>query len=444
MHISGNVGWSYEEVLPYFKKSENNIDPDIANNTKYHSVGGYLSVGRFPYEERNAKTIYEAFKEIGYDGIDFNTETHSGVMSVQATQENGERRSTNRAFLEPIRNTRRNLKVVTGVRVTKVLIHAENKTAYGVQYAFEGNRNATGKVFAKKEVIISAGTINSPQLLMLSGIGPKESLAPLGIPIIKDLKVGQNLQDHFTAPGVFFSLNEDARVMPSNEDILIDSLRYSFSRRDSPWASIAACKTVAKINSRYANKLIDNPDIQFIFTTKSSHDEMIMPFCYYDQIIVNPLILRPKSRGYLTINTTDPFSQPLIYPNYFKEPEDIDVILESYKVAVELGKTKALTDAGFKVNASFLPRREDFLSGTSPLWGPEAVYTLHHQSGTCKMGPKKDAAAIVDPQLKVHGVEGLRVADASIMPYITSGNTNAPCIMIGEKVSDIIKQAWGQ
>jgi choline dehydrogenase len=444
LYISGNVGWSYEEVLPYFKKSENNMDPDIANNTKYHNVGGYLSVGRFTYIERNAKEIYEAFKELGYNDIDFNTETHSGVMSVQATQENGERRSTNRAFLEPIRDKRNNLKVVTNVRVTKVLIYPDNQTAYGVEYASEKNRSKTGKVFAKKEVIISTGAVGSPQLLMLSGIGPTETLSPLGIHVIKDLKVGQNLQDHFSAPGVFFTLNENARVMPSNEQILIDSIKYSSSRRDSPWASIGASGICAKINMRYANKSIDNPDVQLIFTTHTTCTKKRIPICYYNQINIHSALLRPKSRGYVTINTTDPFSQPLIYPNYFTEPEDIDTITDSYNIAIQLGNTKTLRDAGFIVNASFLPTREDFESGTNPLWGPEAFYSFHHQSGTCKMGPMNDATAVVDPQLKVHGVKGLRVADASIMPYVTSGNINAPCIMIGEKVSDMIKQSWGQ
>ncbi|XP_069680338.1 glucose dehydrogenase [FAD, quinone]-like [Periplaneta americana] len=438
----GNTGWSYKDVLPYFKKSENNMDPDIANNTKYHSTGGYLSVQRYPYLEKNAKAIHEAFRELGYNGIDFNTETHTGVMFAQATQENGERRSTNKAFIEPIRHKRANLKVVPNVRVTKILIHPENKTAYGVEYANEIDRSETGRVFASKEIVLSAGAVNSPQLLMLSGIGLKETLEPLGIHVIQELNVGRNLQDHFSAPGVFFTLNEKARALPSNEEILIDSVKYSKAKRDGPWATVAASGTCAKVSTRYANHSIDNPDFQLIFTTHSSCAETKMPICYYDEINFHSTLLRPKSRGYVTINTTDPFVQPLIYPNYFTAPEDVDATLESYNIAIQLGNTKALKDAGFVLNASFVPTKEDFESGNNPLWEPYAWYSFHHQSGTCKMGPSSDSAAVVDPQLKVHGIHGLRVADASIMPFVTSGNTNAPCIMIGEKVSDMIKNSW--
>ena len=441
-NFSGNDGWSYEDVLPYFKKSENNLDPDIANNTRHHGVGGYLSVGKYPYQDRNAKAIHDAFQEIGYNGVDFNTETHAGVMAVQATQRNGYRQSSNRAFIDPIRSNRPNLKVVTNVRATKVLIHPENNTAYGVEYAFEKNRTRTGKIFVRKEIILSAGAVNSPQLLMLSGIGPQDVLAPLNISVLQNLHVGHNLQDHFSAPGVFYTLSEEASYLPSNEDILLDSIKYSSPQRGGPWTSIAASATCAKINTKFANKSIDNPDVQLIFTTKNTCAKTVTPICYYNAIDFYSTLLRPKSRGYITINTRDPFVQPLIYPNYFSHPEDVEAILDSFNTAIKLGNTKALKNAGFTLNTTFLPTKEDFETGTNPTWDTKGWFSFHHQSGTCKMGPKGDLTAVVDPQLKVYGVHGLRVADSSIMPYVTSGNTNAPCIMIGEKAADMIKQSW--
>ncbi|PSN44246.1 Glucose dehydrogenase [FAD, quinone] [Blattella germanica] len=440
----GNDGWSYEDVLPYFKKSENNLDADIAKNTRYHGVGGYLNVGRFPQHDENAKAIHEAFREIGYGGIDFNTQTHRGVMAAQGTIRNGERQSSNRAFLDPIRSKRSNLKVATGVMVKKVLIHPENNTAYGVEYALEKDRRKTGKLFARKEIILSAGAVNSPHLLLLSGVGPKATLNSLNIPVIKDLNVGQNLQDHFSAPGVFFTLDEKASKLPTNEDILLDSLKYSAPQRSGPWSSIGVSSTCAKVNTRFADRSIDNPDVQLIFTTKNTCADSAMPICYYNAINFHSTLLRPKSRGYLTINNTDPFTQPLIYPNYFTHPDDVDAILDSFNVVIHLGNTQALKDAGFTLNTTFLPTKEDFETGKNPMWENDGWFSFHHQSGTCKMGPKSDKSAVVDPQLKVHGVEGLRVADASIMPQVTSGNINAPCMMIGEKASDLIKNSWGR
>ena len=418
------------------------MDPDIANNTRHHSIGGYLSVGRYPYQDKNAKAIHDAFQEIGYNGVDFNTETHAGVMSAQATQQNGYRQSSNRAFIDPIRNTRSNLKVITNIRVTKVLIHPENNTAYGVEYAFERDRKHTGRIIANKEVILSAGAVNSPQILMLSGIGPRDVLSALNIPLVQDLHVGHNLQDHFSAPGVFYTLSEEASYLPTNEDVLIDSLKYSSPKRGGPWASIGVSSTCAKINTKLANKSVDNPDVQLIFTTKNTCANSALPICYYNAVNFHSTVLRPKSRGYITINTTDPFTQPLIYPNYFSHPEDVEATLDSFNIAIKLGNTEALKEAGFKINTTFLPTRENFETGTNPMWDRSGWFSFHHQSGTCKMGPKNDSTAVVDPQLQVYSVRGLRVADASIMPYVTSGNTNAPCMMIGEKAADMIRKSW--
>jgi choline dehydrogenase-like flavoprotein len=207
MSFQGNEIWGFREVFPYFKKSENNLEDSIAANKKHHAVGGYQSVSRFPYQDHYTDTLLHAFKELGLAEIDYNGGGGPGVMLTQATHKNGERRSTSRAFLTPVLQ-RKNLKLITGGIVTKLLIHPENKAAYGVEYVSARERNTTYQAFVSKEVIVSSGAINSPQLLMLSGIGPRDTLEKLGIEVIQDLKVGRNLQDHTGSRGVQFSLNE--------------------------------------------------------------------------------------------------------------------------------------------------------------------------------------------------------------------------------------------
>jgi choline dehydrogenase len=437
---AGNTDWDFEHVLPYFKKSENNLDKDIRGDREYHGVDGYLNVGRFPYQNEDVNHMVEAFRELGYAEVDCNGKQQSGFMIAQATQKNSVRQSTNRAFLEPVLKRRPNLKVVTNVRVTKILIHPESKAAYGVMYVLEGNRQVAGRIFASKEVIISGGAVNSPQLLMLSGIGPKEVLQPLGVPVVKNLKVGENLQDHASAPGIFFS--QERHKTSKFSAILKDLLEYSKPKKQGCWASTGVNQLVAYVNTKYANKSIDHPDamIFFIHLGPKEGDDS-------DKVVFFPTVLRPKSRGKIIINSTDPFSSPLIYQNYFSEPDDIKVHIDSCNVAKQLAETSALKNAGYILNTTFLPTENDFETGNNPLWrDPEflAQFSNFHLCGTCKMGPASDSSAVVDPTLRVHGVARLRVVDASVMPHIVSGNLNAPTVMIAEKGADMVKRHWGQ
>ncbi|XP_069699029.1 glucose dehydrogenase [FAD, quinone]-like [Periplaneta americana] len=433
----GNTGWDFESVLPYFKKSENNLDPDINNDTEYHNTGGYQTVQRFPYQDENVKHLVRAFREIGVKEVDYNGKQQLGYMLAQATQKGGLRQSTNRAFLEPVRN-RKNLKVVTGVRVTKVLIRPGTNTAYGIVCVEEKDHEQVKIFLAHNEVILSGGAINSPQLLMLSGIGPKEVLQPLKIPVIKDLKVGENLQDHASTPGVFFMYGKYKEQ--NMDDIFLNSLKYSQPNREGPWTATGTNQVVAYANSKYANKSIDYPDLMIFFISLDARDESEQ-----NKIVFYSTFLRPKSRGKVTLQSADPFSQPLIYPNYFTDPDDIKRHLDSFNFAKKLAETTTLKEAGFVLNTTYMPTEEDFKTGKNPFWrDPEnfSQFSNFHLSGTCKMGPATDPTAVVSPTLRVHGIRNLRVIDVSIMPYVVSANTNAPTIMIAEKGADMIKKYW--
>ncbi|XP_069699184.1 glucose dehydrogenase [FAD, quinone]-like [Periplaneta americana] len=451
---TGNTGWSYHDVLPYFKKSENNMDPDIASDKVHHSVGGYLSVGRFPYQDRNVRTLIEGYEEMGYEQVDFNAERVTGIMVIQATQHNGERRSTNRAFLAPIRHIRPNLKIVTNARVTKILIHPVNRKTYGVEYVHELDRNIGGTVLANKEVIVCGGAINSPQLLMLSGIGPHNVLKNVGIKVIEDLAVGENLQDHVSARGFTFKLSESASVVPSEKDIINDIHQYSQIRRSGPLSGTGVNQLEGYLKSRHITDDDDYPDIQY-FTYSSIHSydpsmctiNITRPLCYYNTIQYMAALVRPFSRGRIIINSKDPFDPPHIYPHFFTDPRDHEIIIDALNSAMRLSKTDALRKAGYYVDTTPIEGCEFLDFGSEDYWvclAKNHTQTLYHPAGTCKMGPEDDTYAVVDPELRVYGVKRLRVADASIMPKVVSGNLNAGVIMIAEKCADMIKMSWGE
>jgi len=464
----GNTGWSYNETLPYFIKSENNLDPQIAADTTYHGTGGFQSVQNLPYQDINIKALIAAFREIGYRELDFNGADQEGVMRAQTTTRNGERQSANVAFLTPIRRVRPNLRIVTNATVTKILIDG-TKRATGVQYVLEEDRNTTLTVTASKEVIVSAGAINSPQLLSLSGIGPREFLEPLGIPVIQDLSVGYNLQDHVTSGGVYYTLTDTAQVPHLNQRM--DHLLQYIEKGNGPLSSTGVLQVNAFGRSQYARAMGDYPDIQFTFqpqvvirnlttglTSPLTNNVTVPPgeicvvepitqepACYYNHIIARPSVLRPRSRGLVKLNTTNPFDPPLVYHNYFSEPLDLQILVEGLLIAARLSQTSVLKNMRYLLDITPVPGCEGPRFGSFAYWNcviVQTTETLNHHSGTCKMGPSFDRSAVVDPELRVHGIQGLRVIDASIMPYIVSGNTNAPTTMIAEKGVDMIKQTW--
>ena len=455
--ILGNTGWGYKSVLPYFLRSEDITIPELAMDTKYHSTGGYMAVSYPSFHTPLAEAFLEAGKETGQRIIDYNGETQTGFNFVQTTTKNGTRWSTSRAFLHPIRK-RKNLHVMKGSMVTKILIDPNTKKTIGVEFVRNGKRQT---VRARREVILSAGAINSPQLLMLSGVGPRKHLRNMNIPVIQELKVGYNLMDHVALIGLTFTVNQSVSLIPDsffeNGKVLIDYFRH----RNGPLSSTGGIEAVAFFDFENPTDIDGYPDVELLFSalTVSSepnarktfgitdyvYDTVYKPIENVPSWMIIPFLLRPKSRGRVMLRDKNPFHKPILFPNYFDHNYDLETLLKGLKKAVELSKTNAFQKYGSKLHATPVPGCERFASQSDEYWKcviKHLTFSIYHVSGTCKMGPASDKEAVVDPRLRVHGISGLRVIDASIMPFVPSGHTNVPTIMIGEKGSDLIKEDW--
>lgn len=447
---NGNPGWSYEEVLPYFIKSEDNHNPDkVAPNA--HGVGGYLSVEQFNYQDQNVVALLNAFEELGLPIYDQNSGEQIGASLLQTTSRNGRRESANVAFIRPIRRKRRNLVIETKAYVLRVLIDPKTKTAYGVEYEKNGH---LVQAIARKEVIVSCGAIMSPKVLMLSGIGPARHLQTFGIQVIKDLPVGYNLQDHTTIDGVMFSLTNRTATTATDEEQNRDIYYYK-EERAGPLSSTGPLQINAFVQTKYEFEP-GRPDIQYSIDAANiqnmitdpilSAETKVTPLAYYDGFIVRPILLNAESRGVIKLNNTDPvYGYPLIFANTFAEEIDAQRIVEGIKQSLNLLKTRSLQKLGMNLVTSPMPACDGYKVGTDEYWRclvGSYTSTIYHYSGTCKMGPRHDPGAVVDPKLRVYGIKNLRVIDTSIMPRVVRGNTNAPTIMIAEKGSDFIKDTW--
>ncbi|KAF7399439.1 hypothetical protein HZH68_008031 [Vespula germanica] len=434
----GNVGWSYQDVLPYFIKSEDNLqvyNMDIG----YHGVGGPLTVTQFHYHPPLSYALLEAGKELGYDTVDLNGRTHTGFAIAQTTSRNGSRLSTARAFLRPARN-RPNLHIMLNSTATKILFD-NNKRAVGVEFVHDGKLN---RVSVAKEVVVSGGAVNSPQILLNSGIGPRDELNAVGVPVIHDLPgVGKNLHNH-VAYALTFTIN-DTDTTPLNWATAMEYLLF----RDGLMSGTGISEVTAMVNTKYSNSREDHPDVQLIFggyLADCAETGMVGEKKGTNRTIyIIPTYLHPKSRGYLRLRNNDPVSKPLIYPKYLSHPDDIAGLVEAIKFSIRLSETQALKRYGFQLDRTPVKNCQHLKFGCDAYWECAVKHDTspeNHQAGSCKMGPEEDPFAVVDNQLRVRGVRGVRVADTSIMPKVTSGNTNAPAIMIGERAADFIKRTW--
>lgn len=435
-------------MLPLFKKSEKNLNFEGLNR-KYHGVDGEQSISRYPYSDPSTIMMVEALHEGGLPIQDYNAENQIATIQAQTYSQDGIRVSANNAFIEPIRYKRRNLIIRTNSEVFKILIDKTN-VAYGVKYIRHGKIYTA---FAKKEVILSAGSINTPKLLMLSGIGPKEHLSRLNIHIRQDSAVGENLQDHTGFFGLMIGLPNKTSTRVDHEEVLQEVYEYSQMKyKHGPMAANGPVNVGAFLKS---DPHLPAPDIQIGFhylllrdalTDPVTFDRVkILPTGFYDGVYPRIQTLTPKSRGKLLLNATNPHGKPLIYANYFEDPNDMIPMIIGARYFISLENTKAFKSRGASFVRATLPACKGYA------WGSDEyivcliqhyTFTIYHPVGTCKMGPKTDRKAVVDPRLRVYGISGLRVIDASIMPLIVRGNTNAATFVIGENGANFIWEEW--
>ncbi|CAF4884393.1 unnamed protein product [Pieris macdunnoughi] len=453
----GNKGWGYKDVLYYFKKSEDNQNPSLAQ-TPYHSTGGYLTVSEAPYHTPLVSSFIEAGLEMGYLNRDINGENQTGFMVAQGTLRRGSRCSTSKAFLRPAKD-RLNLHIAKNSFVTKVLIDPRTKTAFGVEFV---RNKMIHRIRARKEVILSGGTINSAQLLLLSGIGPAEELAKHKIPLIQNLQVGRNLQDHIGLGGLAFTINKQLSIVEHRLHTVSTLMQYAVLG-EGPLTIMGGVEGLAFVNTKYVNASDEFPDIEFHFISGSTNSDgggqirkihglteqfynaVYGPINNKDVWSIIPMLLRPRSKGFIQLRSANPYDYPYIYPNYLTDELDVKTLIEGVKIAVAVSKTEAFRRYDSMLNPYPFPACVSIQRYTDAYWEcmiRQYTCTIYHPVGTAKMGPYWDPEAVVDPELKVYGIKNLRVIDGSIMPNIVSGNTNAPIIMIGEKGSDMIKEFW--
>ena len=422
----GNEGWGWDDVLGFFKRAENwEGGPD-----EMRGADGPLNVS----ENRVSRKIIDAWVEAaicaGYPRAeDYNGHDQEGVGHFQMTMKNGRRCSSAAAYLAPAKH-RKNLHIITHALTQKILF--DGKQAYAVQAKINGIELT---IRARKEIILCAGAIGSPQILMLSGIGDAGALKPQGIDITHELKgVGQNLQDHLQARPVFkcsaSTINTETRSLYQK---CVIALEYAL-KRSGPMAMAASLGT-AFLKTRPE---LETPDIQFHLQPFSATRPADGPHPF-SAFTASVLQLRPESAGHLELASAHPEDHPRIFPNYLATQTDCDTLVEGIRIArkiCRLAPVKELITDEFSPGEQISDDYEQILQ-----WARNTATTIYHPTGTCKMG--KDKMAVVSPRLTVHGISGLRVADASIMPTITSGNTNAPAIMIGEKAADMILEDAG-
>ena len=421
----GNPGWSYDEVLPYFRRSEHNE----RISDEYHGSQGPLNVADLRSPNKTLQSFVDAGREAGFPvNDDFNGAEQEGIGAYQVTQRNGERLSVAKAYLTPNLG-RKNLTVFTNAHTTRVLF--QGKRATGVEFRRDGK---TEQIGANHEVLMAAGALQTPQILMLSGVGSGRELAELGIKVVHDLPgVGRNLHDHVDAVHVVHApaMKETFGISLRGIGRILGAIPEWRNKRTGLLTTNFG-EGGGFIRSQSSETV---PDLQLHFVIGKLVDhgrQTIFGHGYSTHVC----LLRPKSRGSVTLASSDPFQAPRIDPNFLDDPDDVCRMVRGFQIVRDIAKQSPLARFGGKehvrsASAATDAEIEQFIRTYSD--------TIYHPVGTCRMG--SGALDVVGADLRVHGLEGLRVVDASMMPRIIGGNTNAPVIMVAEKASDMIKAA---
>jgi len=419
----GNLGWSYREVLPYFIRSEDN---ETMKGSPYHGVGGEMAVTDIDHPNRMNQAFLGAMTELQIRPTpDFNGPDPEGFGLRQGTIRGGRRESMATAFLRPAER-RRNLEVVTKALAQRVVI--EDSRAVGVDVLRNG---VPRRLAARREVVVCGGAIGSPQLLLLSGIGDGDQLSAMGIPVTRHLPaVGANLQDHLA---VLLQM------------VMKDSTSYGISLAAAPRDAWNLVEYALWRRGPLASNLfestaflrtgpgLDRPDIQFVFQP-ARRNQNAFPIPVGHGFVMSSVLLYPKSRGHISLASPDPSAAPVIDPNLLSAEEDFAPLLRALVFSRRVFAAPAF--APYRAT-EYLPGAEAQDEEALKAYIRRTSSTVHHPAGTCRMGA--DAASVVDPELRVRGVQGLRVADASIFPVLMGGNTNAPVVMVAEKAADMVR-----
>lgn len=420
----GNDGWSFDEVLPYFKKAEN----QERGASEFHGVGGFLNVADLRCLNPLSRAFVEAGVELGFPlNDDFNGENQEGFGVNQVTQKGGKRCSAAAGYLKAALK-RPNLKVLTNAQVLR--LNLEGNRVSEVEFVHDGKSRTAS---AESEVILSGGAYNSPQLLMLSGIGAAEKLEKHGISTKIDLKgVGENLQDDlFTA--LTFKCSQPITL--ANAESKLNIAKFLLLRKGQLTSNVGEVNAFVK-----TDPALSKPNLQYHFgPVYYINHGMTVPEGH--GFSIGPTLIRAKSRGFVGLRSNDPLAAPLIQPNYLENSDDLDLIVEGVRLGLRLAATKAFAPFCGEVYQydAANPITTDSTKSEIESFIRNNCETIYHPVGTCKMGT--DETAVVDAQLKVHGTENLRVADASVFPEAIGGNPNAAIIMIAEKAADLIKNA---
>ncbi|KAL4222215.1 hypothetical protein ACF0H5_018253 [Mactra antiquata] len=443
----GCKGWGYKDILTYFKRSENNVEPGL-RATDYHGTDGPMGVSSGVVSPL-ADHYIQAGKDMGYTIRDYNDGEQEGFSLYQIHIKDGVRSSTGKNYLSLV-SGKKNIHVATNSFVTKIDIDNVDKSAKGV-YFVRNNRKFYIK--ADKEVILSAGAINSPQLLMLSGIGPRDHLKKLGLPVKADLPVGENLQDHGRIQ-LFTHIDQPISVKSDTWSMYWNGIMYKLFGTGVLGKTLAEGTSFHYTDKSQRGKNYTN--VQFNFFSSYQHaniesyndtyfNELFSKtpkeYGFMTALIMNHL----KSTGTITLKSSDPFDYPVIEPNYLSEKSDLDDVVKAIRIWERFIETPTMKSLGASVDQVRVTSCDNHIFRSDDYWKcyiRHFFITVYHPCCTCKMGAPNDKTTVLGPDLRVKGVKGLRVADASSFPHETSGNINAPIIMLAEKAADLILDSW--